>query len=109
MFQRTAEETEALAQELRDVIEQAEALLQALDQDKDAAVGELRLRVNQRLEAARERLRKLDLDATDVARRATAAADRYIRDNPWTSVAIGASVGLLIGAFLVSLTGSRED
>ena len=32
-----------------------EALLAALEQDKDAAVGELRLRVNQRLEAARAR------------------------------------------------------
>ena len=109
MFQRTAEESQALAQELRDVIDQAEALLEALDQDKDAAVGELRLRVNQRLEAARERLRALDLDAADVMGRAADAADAYIRENPWTSVAIGASVGLIIGAFLVSLTGPRED
>lgn len=109
MFQRTAEESEALVKELRDVVDQAEALLAALEQDKDAAVGELRVRVNQRLEAARARLGALDLEASDLGARAAEAADAYVREHPWTSVAIGASAGLLIGAFLVSLTAPRED
>jgi ElaB/YqjD/DUF883 family membrane-anchored ribosome-binding protein len=45
MMERTAERSAALADELRNVVIQAEALLQAIAQDKNEAVGVLRERV----------------------------------------------------------------
>ena len=46
---------------------------------------------------------------SDSAERAVAALDTYIRENPWTSVAIGASLGLILGAFIVSFTSGSSD
>jgi ElaB/YqjD/DUF883 family membrane-anchored ribosome-binding protein len=72
--------------------------------------SELRTRVNQRLDSGRQRLLDLETNASQSAERVAAALDTYIRENPWTSVAIGASLGLILGAFVVSfVSGSSDD
>ena len=72
--------------------------------------SELRTRVNQRLDSGRQRLLDLETNASQSAERVAAALDTYIRENPWTSVAIGASLGLILGASVVSfVSGSSDD
>ena len=51
----------------------------------------------------------LEANASDYAERTVAALDTYIRENPWTSVAIGASLGLILGAFVVSFVSASSD
>jgi ElaB/YqjD/DUF883 family membrane-anchored ribosome-binding protein len=46
MMERTAEQTAALAEELRNVMRQAEKLVIALSEDRDAALVELRKRMS---------------------------------------------------------------
>lgn len=40
-----------------------------------------------------------------VSKRAAAATDEYVHENPWTAIGIAAAVGLLVGVLL----GQRGD
>jgi ElaB/YqjD/DUF883 family membrane-anchored ribosome-binding protein len=90
---------DALAAELRRIVEQAEQLLgDAGDSD---AVGALKDRVHQTIGAAREKLAGLEQDARQRGRRAAAATESWVRTNPWATLAIGAGIGLIVGALLM--------
>ncbi len=52
------------------------------------------------------RLQDWQKSATEKARRVGQATDQYVRDNTWTTLAVAALVGCVIGYFLAS---SRED
>lgn len=47
-----------------------------------------------------ERLQDFQQKAADSARNACRATDEYVHDNVWTSVAIAAVVGCVLGFFL---------
>ena len=101
MMERTAATSAALAEELRIVLQQVEELLQAIGEDRDDALQEVRSRVNGAVDSARTRLAAFERRTERKARRAGLAARRYASDNPWTTLSIGAAVGLALGAVLV--------
>ena len=109
MMERTAEQSAALADELRNVVRQAEALLQALAEDKNEAVGVLRERVQSAVGAAKSRLSDIESQASAVAQRASVATQAYVRENPWTVVGGAVATGLLLGAAFTSCLGSSDD
>jgi len=47
-----------------------------------------------------ERLQDFQKKATETARNACQATDDYVHDNVWTSVAVAAVVGCVVGFFL---------
>src|SRR5262245_47786013 len=98
MMERTAERSAALMDELRNVVIQAEALLQAIGADKDEAIGVLRERVSSAVTAAKARIAELETQANVIAQRAGVATEAYVRENPWTVVGGAAAVGLILGA-----------
>jgi ElaB/YqjD/DUF883 family membrane-anchored ribosome-binding protein len=111
MMERTAERGAALVDELRNVVVQAQALLEAIGQDKDEALGVLRQRVAGTMDAAKERLADLENQAGVYAQRAAVAAEAYTRENPWTVIGGATAFGLILGSVFVSaLTsdGSEE-
>jgi ElaB/YqjD/DUF883 family membrane-anchored ribosome-binding protein len=107
MLERTAAQSAALAEELRNVLLQAEKLLVALSEDKDAALVEMRQRVSVALGTAKERLSDFEDQARRFKETAGAATDQYVREHPWTVVAISAVLGLALGVWLAS--GSTEE
>lgn len=109
MMERTAERSAALADELRNVVIQAEALLQALDADKDDAVAALRDRVQSAVTAARARLEEAEKQAAAMAQRASIASEAYVRENPWTVVGGAVATGLLLGAAFTSCLRPGSD
>ena len=78
--------TDALAAELRRIVEQAEELMDAAGAE-NVTLGGLKDRVNDTIEAAREKLADLQEEARLRGRSA--------------AVAIGAGVGLIVGALLM--------
>ena len=72
--------------DLRNVVAEAQALLDAAGVDGAAAAAQVHDRVTDELDRARETLRELEEDAS-----------RYVRDNPWQSLGLAAAVGLLVG------------
>ena len=102
MMERTAERGAALADELRNVVTQAEALLQAVNADKDEALGVLRQRVQSAVDTARARLADAEKQVGAMAQRASVASEAYVRENPWTVVGGAIATGLLLGAAFTS-------
>lgn len=100
MSDLTATQREKMIADLRVVVSDAEALLKmTADEVGEVAVG-LRQRLQERLSQAKDRLLTLQSAVTDNARAAGRAADDYVHDHPWQSVAIGAGVGVVIGLLI---------
>ncbi len=102
MMERTAAQTAALAEELRNVMRQAEKLVIALSEDRDAALIELRERMSVALSEGKQRLAEFEDQARLLKDTAGRAADQFVRENPWTAVGVGAAVGLILGSWLAS-------
>lgn len=109
MMERTAERGAALVDELRNVVIQAEALLEAVGADKDEALIALRERVTSAVDAAKVRIGDLERQASAAAQRASIAAEAYTRENPWTVVSGAFAAGLLLGAFFTSCLSPGSD
>ncbi len=108
MMDRTVASSAALADELRNVVSQAEALLRAVAADKNEALTVLRERVSGAVETAREKLADIEQQAKRVAQRASLATDVYVRDNPWTVLAGSVATGLVLGALFTRSLGSAD-
>lgn len=102
MLERTAAQSAALAEELRNVMRQAEKLVVALSEDREEALVELRDRVTVALAEAKKRLAEFEEQARRFKDTAGAAMDGYVRENPWTAVGVGAALGLILGSWLAS-------
>jgi ElaB/YqjD/DUF883 family membrane-anchored ribosome-binding protein len=100
MTEQDTAAADALAAELRRIIEQAEQLMSAAGAD-NATLGELKDRVDDTIEAARAKLAELEQEARRRGRRAAALTASWVQANPWAALAIGAGVGLLIGALIM--------
>jgi ElaB/YqjD/DUF883 family membrane-anchored ribosome-binding protein len=107
MLERTAAQSAALAEELRNVVRQAEKLLVALGEDREEALVELREHVTVAVAEAKKRLADFEEQARRFKDTAGAAMDVYVRENPWTAVGVGAALGLLLGAWLASEGGGE--
>src|ERR1700755_414787 len=102
MLERTAAQSAALAEELRNVMREAEKLVSALSEDKDAALIELRERVSVALSEGKQRLADFEVQPRLLKDTPGRAADQFVRENPWTAVGVGAAVGLILGSWLAS-------
>ncbi len=109
----TAVQGAALAEELRNVMRQAQQLIAALGEDRDEALVELRTRLGVALAEGQKRLaqfeehaRQFKDTAGEAVDAASAAVDAYVQENPWTAVGVGAAIGLILGSWLAA--DSRE-
>lgn len=91
---------EKLVGELRQVVADAEELLKITADNAGEGVAGLRARLQQRMGDARLRLMDLQASATEKARAAGHAADDFVHERPWSSVAMGAGLGLIIGLLI---------
>jgi ElaB/YqjD/DUF883 family membrane-anchored ribosome-binding protein len=108
MMERTAEQSATLADELRNVVDQAEALLEALAEDKNEAAGALRKRVRTSLDTAKARLSDMERQTAAMAQRASVTTQAYVRENPWTVAGGALATGLVLGAAFVALLRSGD-
>jgi ElaB/YqjD/DUF883 family membrane-anchored ribosome-binding protein len=96
---------ERLLKDLRQVVGQTQALLEA-GGDK---LGGAREAVATHLESARGSLLDLEHDLERGARRAVRRVDHYAEDNPWQVAGLALVVGLVLGAVLGLSAGQRRD
>lgn len=92
--------TDKLVQDLKTVMDDAEALLRATSTQTGERIQEVRARAEESLRQARARLSQVEEDALKQAREVADATEEYVRENPWQSVGIAAGVGLLLGLLL---------
>ncbi|MBW6392290.1 MAG: DUF883 family protein [Halomonas sp.] len=98
------ETTRQLKEDLHQLSHTIEELVSATADDSRSNVKELRARAEKRLKDTRERLEargeRLYGEARDSLHHQADACDRYVHDNPWTSIGIGAAVGVVIGMLI---------
>jgi ElaB/YqjD/DUF883 family membrane-anchored ribosome-binding protein len=63
--------------------------------------------VEQRLETARQRLRKLEEVAMDATSAAARATDEFVHENPWQTIGVAASLGAALGVVIGMLVSRR--
>ena len=105
MFDTSLEKTRKnLIADLDKVIVDAEKLLKSAGNDGSEKAEELRASVEENLRVAKKRLQDLDESLTDKIKSATHVANSYVKQHSWQTVALGASVGVLVGLLI-----SRRD
>lgn len=92
--------TNALAQDLDNVVSDAHELLKTIGDEGDARLVEAKKRMQASLAVARDRLRELQTTVTDGARAAASTTDEYVHENPWLVIGASAAVGVVIGYLL---------
>ena len=96
----TVEQREKLMADLRLVVTDAEELLKLTANQVGEGTAGLRERLTERMAQAKHGLLDLQASATEKAKAAGHAADDYVHEHPWKSVAIGAGVGVILGMLM---------
>lgn len=91
---------EKLIADFKAVITDTEELLRATAGQAGEKASELRSRLQQRLIAAKDSLADAQIMVSDRAKQIGRAADDYVHDNPWRSVAVAASLGIVVGLLI---------
>jgi ElaB/YqjD/DUF883 family membrane-anchored ribosome-binding protein len=90
--------------ELREVLSSTEALLDALGNEGGEAIDELRQRLTSTITDVKKELGSSFIasarDKIARARDTAASVDEFVQDRPWSAVAIGAGIGVLVGLIL---------
>lgn len=89
-----------LINEFKTVVADAEALLNATANTGGDKLAEIRAKAEESLSVAKARM--IDVQAEVVARTKAAAkaTDDYVHENPWRSVGLAASVGVVVGLLI---------
>lgn len=89
-----------LINEFKTVVADAEALLKATANTGGDKLAEIRAKAEESLGVAKARM--IDVQAEVVARTKAAAkaTDDYVHENPWRSVGLAASVGVVVGLLI---------
>ncbi|MGH8288155.1 MAG: DUF883 family protein [Steroidobacteraceae bacterium] len=82
-----------LAEDIKALVRDAEALLRASAENAEELTDDARERTEQSLHALRSQLADIERDLKGRAE----VLDGYVRDNPWTAIAIAGGVALLVG------------
>ncbi|HAA45876.1 MAG: hypothetical protein XD36_1172 [Halomonas sp. 54_146] len=97
-------QADQLKDDLRHLSETVEELVNATAKDASTEMHDLRARAERRLKDTRARLEargeRIYEETRDSLTHQADACDRYVHDNPWTSIGIGAAVGVVVGMLL---------
>ena len=86
--------------QLSEIVGKAEDLLGRLGDSNESAVMELRQRVQATIVSAKNKLTELQTQTQDAINKGVKNTDAYVHANPWTAIAIAATVGALVGALV---------
>lgn len=106
-FDNGARNSDSTVVELNRVVAQAEELLRTLGEEGGAAAEAVRQRVMRTVSQAKARVADYSTRARAAATDAAQATDRYVHENPWRSIAVGAAAGAAV-AVVASLLLRRD-
>lgn len=100
MAMMKAETRDQILSGLKAVIDEAQQLLTKAEDRADRGMSSTRERVSSSMRSARDSLSDMQDTAMSATRDAAVTTDRYVKSNPWKTVAVGALVGVGIGMLL---------
>ena len=89
--------TNPIARDIQNVVTDAQELLKTVQSEGGTKLAEVKVKVQQQLDSAKQMLGQLQGTVTEGAKAAADSTDAYVRANPWRAVGISAAVGALIG------------
>ena len=92
--------TEKVVGDLGNLVADAEELLRAIASQAGDKIAEARQRIEQSLSEGKRAL--ADANLVQKSKETANLADDYVRDNPWSAIAIGVGVGLVLGLLIRS-------
>lgn len=92
--------TNQLINDFKVVVADAEALLKATANTGGEKLVELRAKAEESLSIAKARMMDVQDEVLAKTKEAAKATDEYVHENPWHSIGIAASVGIVIGLLI---------
>jgi ElaB/YqjD/DUF883 family membrane-anchored ribosome-binding protein len=92
--------TQKLISDVKVLIDDAEELLRATADQTGERIGELRQRLQRKIEEGRNALTAQENEWRQKAEQARVRSENYLRENVWTTVAMAAGIGMLLGLLL---------
>lgn len=89
--------TDKLMQDLHVVVQDAEELLKATASQAGEKVNAARARAEESIRAAKARLAESGEHVIERTRAVAQVTDKYVHENAWTAIGVGAGLGFLIG------------
>ncbi|WP_151636751.1 DUF883 family protein [Noviherbaspirillum aerium] len=86
-----------LLDDIRRVMREAEELLRSTGQQAGEGYQAARERFESTLSTARHSISELEDHLAVTARETMESTDRYVKENPWQAVAVGALAGIALG------------
>ena len=96
----TAMPKDKLMADLRVVVSDAEELLRSTASQAGEKAAAARARLQESLQSARERLSAAEAAVVERTRQAVQVTDQYVHENPWRSIGVAFSVGIIIGMLI---------
>jgi len=95
--QHAAVTRDKLVDDVKVLTKDVQELLKATASVVGEKAAEARVKVEDSLKVAQDKLAVVQENVTKKGKEAITATDEYVRDNPWNSVGIAAGVGFLLG------------
>lgn len=86
--------------DMKSLIRDAQDLFREATTSTGVKAEELRDRGLSLLDAAIDKAQDMQAAVVETGREVAGSADDYVRENPWTAVAVSAGVGLLVGLLI---------
>ena len=96
------ESKDQVISDFKALLSEGETLFKSATAGGDVALAAARDKFKEQLAVAKERYSELQDATVKQAKRAVAVTDEYVHGNPWTSVAVAGSVGLLVGILIMT-------
>lgn len=96
------ESKDQVVSDFKALLSEGESLFKSATAGGDQALVAARDKFKQQLDVAKARYCELQDATVKQAKQAAAATDEYVHGNPWTSIAVAGSVGLLVGLLVMS-------
>lgn len=86
--------------DMRTLVEDAQELFREATSSSGVKAEELRAKGLELLDSAMDKAQDLQSMALDASKEFADSADEYVHQNPWTTIAVSAGVGLLLGILI---------
>lgn len=86
--------------EMRAVVEDAEALLNATTDQAGDGANAARARIEKSLHVVKGRLIDAEEAVVEHTKQAAKVTDQYVHDNPWKAIGITACAGVIVGMLI---------
>jgi ElaB/YqjD/DUF883 family membrane-anchored ribosome-binding protein len=105
----TAASREKLVEDFKVLSKDVQELLKVTASVVGDRAAEARVKVQDSMKVAQEKLAQVSAQAKDKGQAAITATDVYVRDNPWNAVGVAAGVGFLLGLGFAAGTFLRRS